>query len=83
MQAYFEGLYFKQQNEKESVALIPAVHVDGRGRRSASLQIVTDEGAHQIWYEGMEAVISRAQNSRGACAGCRRRRRTRVWQGVL
>ena len=62
MQAYFEGLYFKQQNEKESVALIPAVHVDGRGRRSASLQIVTDEGAHQIWYEGMEAVISRAQN---------------------
>ena len=56
MQAYFEGLYFKQQNEKESVALIPAVHVDGRGRRSASLQIVTDEGAHQIWYEGMEAM---------------------------
>lgn len=50
------------QNEKESVALIPAVHMDGRGRKSASLQIVTDEGAHQIWYEGMEAVISRAQN---------------------
>ena len=62
MQAYFEGLYFKQQNERESVALIPAIHADGRGNKSASLQIITDEAAYRIGYDGMEVVMDRDQN---------------------
>ena len=43
---YFEGLYFKQQNEQETIAFIPAVHVDGGGRRSASIQIITNRGSY-------------------------------------
>lgn len=38
--SYFEGWYLKQQNETETVALIPAYHVDGNGAPSASLQVV-------------------------------------------
>ena len=41
--AYFEGWYCKQQNEGETLALIPAFHIDGQGVRTASLQVVTDE----------------------------------------
>ena len=39
---YFEGWYFKQQGKDGTVALIPALHVDARGNKSASVQIVTD-----------------------------------------
>ena len=93
VQAYFEGLYFKQQNERESVALIPAIHADGRGNKSASLQIITDEAAYQIGYDGMEVVMDRDQNqiavgksfffSAGDPAGCGRGRRPCVWEAAL
>ncbi len=39
---YFEGWYFKQQGKDGTVALIPALHIDARGNKSASVQIVTD-----------------------------------------
>jgi len=39
---YFEGWYFKQQGKDGTVALIPALHVDAQGNKSASVQIVTD-----------------------------------------
>ena len=42
---YFEGWYLKQQNNAQTVALIPAFHADERGRTSASLQIITDTQA--------------------------------------
>lgn len=42
-QSYFEGWYLKQQNAKETVALIPSYHVDEKGKRYASLQVITDE----------------------------------------
>lgn len=42
--SYFEGWYLKQQNESETVALIPAYHIDSAGKASASLQVITDEG---------------------------------------
>lgn len=38
--SFFEGWYLKQQNETETVAFIPAYHIDGSGTSSASLQIV-------------------------------------------
>lgn len=37
---YFEGWYLKQQNGRDTVALIPAIHIDRRGGCSASLQVI-------------------------------------------
>lgn len=45
--SYFEGWYFKHQNKTQTVALIPAYHIDGAGHASASLQVVTDT---QSWH---------------------------------
>lgn len=45
---YFEGWYFKQQNGSETVAFIPAYHVNDAGEASASLQVITDEAAHRV-----------------------------------
>ena len=39
---YFEGWYFKHQTQGRTVAFIPARHIDEQGRRSASVQIITD-----------------------------------------
>lgn len=45
---YFEGWYLKHQTkEGGALALIPALHVDRGGHRSASLQVITD---HQTWW---------------------------------
>lgn len=46
--SYFEGWYLKHQCGEETVAFIPAFHVDSEGKRSASLQIVTKEIARRI-----------------------------------
>ncbi len=47
MKGYFEGWYFKQQapGDGPMLALIPAVHMDGGGRRTGSIQIVTPDEA--------------------------------------
>ncbi len=45
---YFEGWYCKQQNSRETVALIPALHVNDAGTSTASLQVITDEAAFHI-----------------------------------
>lgn len=42
----FSGWYFKCQDEKQTIAVIPACHEAG-GEKSCSLQLVTDAGA---WY---------------------------------
>ena len=39
--AYFEGWYLKHQQGNDTIALIPAVHMDGKGDTSASIQVVT------------------------------------------
>jgi tocopherol cyclase len=41
--SYFEGWYFKHQNGRQTVAFIPGVSIDSQGRRSAFIQIVTDQ----------------------------------------
>lgn len=48
--SYFEGWYFKQQGEDGAVALIPAIHTDSCGRRSASLQVITPDGTDCFPY---------------------------------
>jgi len=45
---YFEGWYLKcQTKDAGSLALIPALHIDGSGRRSASLQVI---GESESWW---------------------------------
>ena len=46
---YFEGWYLKCQTKAgESLALIPALHIDASGGRSASLQVITGRRAWQL-----------------------------------
>lgn len=46
--SYFEGWYLKYQTrDGKALALIPALHIDSAGQRSASLQILTD---HSSWW---------------------------------
>ena len=47
---YFEGWYYKSQNDKQTVAVIPAKHVDADGKHSASIQLITDQNAWCTWY---------------------------------
>jgi len=59
--SYFEGWYFKQQSATQTVALIPAFHIDGSGRPSASLQVVTDMGS---WHAEFPAEAFAADSRR-------------------
>ena len=48
---YFEGWYLKHQSPGgKSLALIPAFHAGRDGRRSASLQVLTDGGSWWLEY---------------------------------
>ena len=48
---HFEGWYLKCQSKAgESLALIPALHIDASGRRSASLQVVTGDRSWHLDY---------------------------------
>ena len=62
MQSYFEGLYFKQQNKGETVALIPALHIDSRGTKSASIQIITNQEAYNLPCSGRDIALNRRKN---------------------
>ncbi len=58
---YFEGWYLKHQNRHgQSLALIPAFHIDDAGHRSASVQVITNGGAW--WMEYPEAQFQAASN---------------------
>ena len=54
----FCGWYFRCQSETDTVALIPAVHTAG-GKRSGSLQIISDAGAWMIPFPGEKARVDR------------------------
>ena len=52
---YFEGWYLKCQTRRgETLALIPALHIDSGGRRSASLQIITEGRSWWLDYPGTD-----------------------------
>ncbi len=53
--SWFEGWYLKFQTaDGRALALIPAVHIDQNGRRSASLQIICGEGTWWLDYPADE-----------------------------
>ena len=75
---YFEGWYLKHQSrEGKCLALIPALHIDARGRSSASLQVITDRGAWWLEYPAGELRADensfrvRLGQSRFDCRGVR------------
>ena len=57
--SYFEGWYFKQQNGRDTVALIPAFHRDKTGKPSASLQILTDTESASLPFPAEAFYASR------------------------
>lgn len=59
---YFEGWYVKlQAPDGQTLALIPAVHIDAKGKRSASLQVITSE---RSWWVDYPAAVFRASPKR-------------------
>ncbi|RZT00874.1 tocopherol cyclase family protein [Cuneatibacter caecimuris] len=60
MKSYFEGYYIKLQNEKETIALIPALHTGENGDPGASLQVITNHGA---WEETFEKGVLRKKRN--------------------
>lgn len=57
---YFEGWYLKHQAPQgQTLALIPAFHIDCRGRRTASLQVISNDAAWWLEYPGTQIRSSR------------------------
>ena len=57
---YFEGWYFKHQNPQgQTLALIPAFHIDREGRRTASLQVISKDQAWWLEYPETQLKVSR------------------------
>ena len=52
---YFEGWYFKcRTKDEKNIALIPAIHKDGSGQGSASLQVISEAGTWWLEYPEVE-----------------------------
>ena len=57
---YFEGWYFKHQNPQgQTLALIPAFHMDRERRRTASLQVISNNQTWWLEYPASQLQISR------------------------
>jgi hypothetical protein len=52
--AYFEGFYYKHSGKGGTLCFIPAFHCDSNGVRSASLQVITEKGSHEVLYSPSE-----------------------------
>lgn len=51
MYGNFYGWYLKCQSDKQTLAVIPAMHQTGK-KRTCSIQIITEEGAWNVSYSG-------------------------------
>ena len=73
---YFEGWYLKHQSRHEqSLALIPAFHIDHLGHRSASLQVIANSGSWWLEYPEtqFQAAPDQFQIQLGqSCFNCQR-----------
>ena len=68
---YFEGWYLKHQTkEGGALALIPAVHIDRTGRRSASLQIRTQCTWQESQSVSLMLSIATIPMAVGSFTGC-------------
>ena len=56
---YFEGWYFKHQNpQRQTLALIPAFHIDSERHRTASLRIISKDQAWWLEYSETQLKVS-------------------------
>lgn len=55
---YFEGWYFRNQNDTEVISLIPAFHIDERGKKSASIQVIMNTDSYFISYPIDDFAVS-------------------------
>ena len=57
---YFEGWYFKcRTKDRKTIALIPAIHKDGSGQGSASIQVISEVGTWWLEYPEAEFHVVR------------------------
>ena len=57
---YFEGWYFKHQSlQGQTLALIPAFHIDREGHRTASLQVISNDKSWWLEYPEAQLHVSR------------------------
>lgn len=60
--SYFEGWYLKHQNNAGQVlALIPAFHIDHAGRRTASIQVISNHGTWWLEYPAAQFQADQKQ----------------------
>ena len=63
---YFEGWYFKcRTKDGKTIALIPAIHKDGRGQDSASLQVIYEAGTWWLEYPDLNMPRKQPHDERG------------------
>lgn len=48
--SYFEGWYFKQENQEQTLAVIPAFHVDRDGKKCATIQVITEQESWMLEF---------------------------------
>lgn len=68
MDDFFCGWYFRCQSETHTLALIPAIH-KAKGRRSGSLQIISDTGNWLVPFSGEDVRVS-SKNPHALLGSC-------------
>ena len=59
---YFEGWYLKYQTRGgNALALIPTLHIDSGGQRTASLQVIAGNGSWWLEYPEMDFCASESR----------------------
>lgn len=56
--SYFEGWYFRNQNDTEVISFIPAFHIDEKGRKSVSIQVINNTDSDYVMYPTDDFAIS-------------------------
>jgi len=60
--SYFEGWYYRNQNDTDIISFIPAFHIDEKGKKSASIQVIMNTASDQITYPINDFAVSARRN---------------------
>lgn len=56
---FFEGWYFKHQNETDTLAFIPGININDKGDKEAFIQVITNTKSYNIKYPYSEFSIDK------------------------
>lgn len=56
--SYFEGWYYRNQNDTDIISFIPAFHIDEKGKKSASIQVIMNNLSDQIAFSIDDFAVS-------------------------